>query len=162
MKEETLIAIRQRLLKLTSTGQVRRCQLAIARGRKGVGPTGTRHSALHPTTCLPKLVLCLLGCNVSAPLLPPSVPRPLRFQSALRMESPTHKIDHPSSSLSVIMLNLSPRLHPHPAPREQELQQESSRRRHGRYQLAALLVPESELSWSSSQLLLLLLLRSLS
>lgn len=164
-----------------STGQVRRCQLP--KGERAWGPQapGTRHSTpplgFACLGCLPKLVLAFLDA-MYPPLSFLRPPRPPRFESALRMESPTHKIDHPSSSLSVIMLTQS--LPSFPSPRQQELQQESSRRRHGRYQLryhripsaslcflllfvsrpAALLLAESEPLPSPSQLLLTLLLRS--
>lgn len=93
-----------------STGQVRRCQLP--KGERAWGPQapGTRHSTpplgFGCMGCLPKLVLAFLDA-MYPPLSFLRPPRPPRFESALRMESPTHKIDHPSSSLSVIMLTQS-------------------------------------------------------
>jgi hypothetical protein len=93
-----------------STGQVRLCQLP--KGERAWGPQapGTRHSTpplgFACMGCLPKLVLAFLDA-MYPPLSFLRPPRPPRFESALRMESPTHKIDHPSSSLSVIMLTQS-------------------------------------------------------
>lgn len=109
-------ALIARLLKLNRSGP----SLPIAKGRKGVGPPGTRHPALHPTTWLCLLGLptqvgpCLLGCNVSAPLLPPSPPvlRDLNPRSEWNpplIKLTTRRPPCPSSCSP----NLSPRFHPH-------------------------------------------------
>ena len=78
-----------------------------------MGPTGTPtpHLACLHGVCLPpswSLMQCI------RPPLPPQFLRPSEIDLKPLPPSPTDKIDHPSSSLSVIMLPR--RFHPHPSP----------------------------------------------